>query len=116
MPMNFTKTALLLAVLTGIFVAMGRVIGGQTGMVIAFGVALVMNVLSLWKSDKVVLAMQGAQEVDQSTAPEFVGIVVKSQVVEIVGGDGPFEFIAEIPDELRECLDGAKLLGVMVGH
>ena len=46
MPMNFTRTALLLAVLTGIFVMMGAVVGGQTGMVIAFGIALRMNALS----------------------------------------------------------------------
>ena len=75
MPMNFAKTALLLAALTGIFVAMGAAIGGQTGMVIAFAVALVMNMLSLWKSDTMVLKMFGAQEVDARSAPEYYGIV-----------------------------------------
>lgn len=75
MPMNYTKTALLLAALTGIFVAMGAAVGGKGGMVIAFIVALGMNVFSLWKSDKMVLRMFGAQEVDQNTAPELVDIV-----------------------------------------
>ncbi len=75
MPMNYTKTAMLLAALTAIFVAMGAAVGGQGGMVIAFIVALVMNGFSLWKSDKMVLRMFGAQEVDQNTAPELVDIV-----------------------------------------
>jgi heat shock protein HtpX len=75
MPMNFAKTALLLAALTGIFVAMGAAVGGQTGMIIAFGVALAMNMLSLWKSDTMVLKMFGAQEVDERSAPEYYGVV-----------------------------------------
>ena len=75
MPMNYTKTALLLVVMTGILVAMGSVIGGQTGLVVAFGIALVMNGLSLWKSDQIVLKLHGAQEVDAQSAPEFHGIV-----------------------------------------
>lgn len=75
MPMNFAKTALLLAALTGIFVAMGAAIGGHTGMIIAFVMALGMNMLSLWKSDTMVLKMFGAQEVDAQSAPEYYGIV-----------------------------------------
>ena len=75
MPMNYTKTALLLAILTAIFVAMGSVIGGQTGLVVAFVIAMAMNGLSLWKSDQIVLRMNGAQEVDAQSAPEFYGIV-----------------------------------------
>lgn len=75
MPMNYTKTALLLALLTGIFVAMGAAVGGQSGMVIAFIIALGMNVFSLWQSDKIVLRMYGAHEVDEQSAPEFVSMV-----------------------------------------
>lgn len=75
MPMNYTKTAVLLVVLTGIFVAMGAAVGGKSGMVIAFIAALVMNGLSLWKSDKVVLRMFGAHEVDAATAPDLVELV-----------------------------------------
>ena len=62
--MNYAKTGLLLAVLTGIFVAMGGIVGGQTGMVIAFVMAAGMNLFSLWQSDTMVLRMYGAQEVD----------------------------------------------------
>jgi heat shock protein HtpX len=75
MPMNYAKTALLLAALTAIFVAMGAAIGGQQGMVIAFLVALAMNLFSLWNSDKMVLKMFGAQEVDERSAPEYYGLV-----------------------------------------
>jgi heat shock protein HtpX len=75
MPMNFAKTGLLLAVLTGIFVAMGGLVGGATGMVIAFFIALAMNMLSLWQSDKLVLRMYGAQEVDASSGGQYYAIV-----------------------------------------
>lgn len=75
MPMNFAKTALLLAALTAIFVAMGAAVGGQTGMVIAFGVALAMNMLSLWKSDTMVLRMFGAKEVDANSGGDYYAIV-----------------------------------------
>jgi len=75
MPMNFAKTGLLLAVLTGIFVAMGAVVGGATGMVIAFFIALAMNVFSLWQSDKLVLRMYGAEEVTEQSGGEFYAIV-----------------------------------------
>jgi heat shock protein HtpX len=75
MPLNYVKTAMLLAMLTAIFVALGAAIGGQQGMVIAFVVALGMNAFSLWNSDKMVLRMFGAQEVDERTAPEYYGLV-----------------------------------------
>lgn len=75
MPMNYAKTAMLLAVLTAIFVAMGAAIGGTSGMVVAFFVALAMNLFSLWNADTLVLRMYGAQEVDERAAPEYYGLV-----------------------------------------
>lgn len=75
MPMNYMKTAMLLAFLTAIFVALGGAVGGQTGMVIAFVVALAMNLFSLWNSDKMVLRAFNAQEVDERSAPEYYGLV-----------------------------------------
>jgi heat shock protein HtpX len=75
MPMNFAKTGLLLAALTGIFVAMGGLLGGSTGMVIAFIVALGMNGFSLWRSDKMVLRLYGAEEVDASSGGEYYAII-----------------------------------------
>jgi heat shock protein HtpX len=73
--MNFARTGLLLALLTGIFVAMGAVVGGVTGMVIAFLIALAMNAFSLWQSDKMVLNMYGAEEVDAQSGGQFYEIV-----------------------------------------
>lgn len=75
MPLNFAKTGLLLALLTAIFVAVGGLAGGQTGMVIAFIMALGMNAFSLWQSDKMVLKMYGAEEVDERSAPEYYNLV-----------------------------------------
>jgi heat shock protein HtpX len=75
MPMNFARTGLLLAALTGIFVAMGALIGGATGMVIAFFIALAMNAFSLWQSDKMVLRMYGAEEVDAQSGGEYYRMV-----------------------------------------
>lgn len=73
--MNYVKTAMLLAVLTAIFVALGALVGGQTGMVVAFIFALGMNFFSYWNSDKMVLRMYGAHQVDERSAPEYYGIV-----------------------------------------
>lgn len=75
MPMNYAKTALLLAALTAIFVAMGAAVGGKSGMVIAFVVAFVMNIVALWKSDTVVLKMFNAQEVTAQSQPEYYELV-----------------------------------------
>jgi heat shock protein HtpX len=73
--MSFFRTALLLAVLTSLFMAIGFFIGGQTGMLIAFLIAAGMNVFTYWNSDKMVLAMHNAQEVDESSAPELYDTV-----------------------------------------
>ena len=75
MPMNYAKTGLLLAFLTGIFVAMGGLIGGTTGMVIALVLAAGMNLFSLWQSDKMVLRMYGAEEVDARSGGDYYRIV-----------------------------------------
>jgi heat shock protein HtpX len=75
MPMNYAKTGLLLAVLTGIFVAMGGLVGGATGMLIAFFIALAMNLFSLWQSDKLVLRMYGAEEVTEQSGGQYYAIV-----------------------------------------
>ncbi|MFG1427538.1 zinc metalloprotease HtpX [Roseixanthobacter glucoisosaccharinicivorans] len=73
--MNYLKTAILLAGLTALFMAVGFALGGTSGMFIAFLVAAAMNVFSYWNSDKMVLRMYGAREVDDRTAPELVSMV-----------------------------------------
>ncbi|WP_454748139.1 zinc metalloprotease HtpX [Ciceribacter selenitireducens] len=73
--MNFMRTAMLLAFMTALFMGVGYLIGGQTGMLIAFVVAAGMNFFSYWNSDRMVLSGYHAQEVDESTAPEFYRMV-----------------------------------------
>ena len=65
--MGTTKTFILLAVLTALFVGIGYMVGGSTGMIIAFIVAAGMNVFAWWNSDKIVLRMQGAEELPEDT-------------------------------------------------
>ncbi len=73
--MGFMRTAMLLAFLTALFMAVGFFIGGQQGMLIAFLVAAGMNDFASWNSDKAVLAMHNAQQVDERAAPELYDIV-----------------------------------------
>jgi heat shock protein HtpX len=73
--MNYMKTAILLAGMTALFMGIGALIGGQQGMLIALVIAAGMNLFSYWNSDKMVLSMHGAQEVDEQTAPELYQMV-----------------------------------------
>nr|WP_321359986.1 zinc metalloprotease HtpX [uncultured Hyphomonas sp.] len=66
--MGTLKTFFLLAAMTALFMGVGYLIGGTTGMAIAFVVAAAMNIFSYWNSDKIVLSMQGAKEIDPKTA------------------------------------------------
>jgi heat shock protein HtpX len=73
--MNYVRTAILLAGLTALFMGVGYLIGGQTGAMIALLVAAVMNLFSYWNSDRMVLSMYGAREVDARTAPDLYALV-----------------------------------------
>jgi len=73
--MSYFRTALLLAALTAIFLAVGYLLGGGTGMVIALVVALGMNAFAYWNSDRMLLGMYGARQVDAASAPGLYGIV-----------------------------------------
>ena len=73
--MNYMRTAILLAGLTGLFMAVGYLIGGGSGALIALIIAAGTNLFSYWNADKLVLSMHGAQEVDERSAPELVAIV-----------------------------------------
>ena len=72
---NTLKTTFLLTVLTVLFIFIGGLIGGSTGVVVAFIFAFGMNFFSYWFSDKIVLKMYRAQEVTESDAPVLYGIV-----------------------------------------
>ncbi len=89
--MNYAKTGLLLAGLTGLFLAIGYALGGQGGMVIAFLFALGTNAFAYWNSDKMVLRMYGAQEVGPREAPEYYGLV--AQLAERAGMPMPKVYI-----------------------
>jgi heat shock protein HtpX len=73
--MNYLRTVILLAGLTGLFMAVGYLIGGAGGAAVALIIAAATNLFSYWNSDRLVLSMHNAQEVDARSAPEFVAIV-----------------------------------------
>ncbi|MBL0374134.1 zinc metalloprotease HtpX [Rhizobium sp. KVB221] len=73
--MNFLRTAMLLAFLTALLMAVGFLIGGRGGMMIALVVAAGMNVFSWWNSGNMVLRAYDAQELDERNAPEFFGMI-----------------------------------------
>ena len=68
---NYSRTFLLLATMTGLFLAVGYLLGGRQGMVMAFGFSLISNLFSYWFSDTMVLKMYKAKAVDEHTAPEL---------------------------------------------
>jgi heat shock protein HtpX len=73
--MNFARTALLLAAMTALFLAVGYLIAGESGALIAFFIALAMNGWAYWNSDKAVLRMHRARPVTRASAPDLVGLV-----------------------------------------
>jgi len=72
---NWVKTAMLMAAITALFGAIGAAMGGKSGMMLALGFALVSNFFAYWFSDKMVLRMYNAQEVDEASAPQFYRMV-----------------------------------------
>ncbi|MCA0176944.1 MAG: zinc metalloprotease HtpX [Proteobacteria bacterium] len=72
---NLLKTAVLMAAITALFMALGQMIGGRQGMMLALAVAVAMNFFSYWFSDKMVLKMYNARQVDAASAPQFYAMV-----------------------------------------
>jgi heat shock protein HtpX len=73
--LNYVKTAVLLAMLTALFVFIGNLLGGRQGAVIALVIAGAMNFFSYWFSDKIVLKIYKARAVDEASAPELYSVV-----------------------------------------
>jgi heat shock protein HtpX len=73
--LNTLKTTLLLTAMTVLFLIVGQAVGGRSGMTIALVMAGVMNLAAYWFSDKIALAMSGAQPVSESEYPELHAIV-----------------------------------------
>lgn len=73
--MNYTKTAILLAAMTALFLGVGFMMGGEAGMVIALAIAVAMNAFAYWNADKMVLRMYGAREIGPQDSPNFYRMV-----------------------------------------
>jgi heat shock protein HtpX len=93
--MSYFRTAILLAAMTALFMGIGFLIGGQTGMIIALLIAGGMNLFAYWNSDKMVLRMYGAREVDARAAPELYDMV--RQLANNAGLPLPKVYIMENP-------------------
>jgi len=72
---NSLRTVFLMTLAAVLFMLVGQVLGGSTGLIIAFVFAMGMNFFSYWKSDKMVLRMYDAQEVDRSSYPKLYGMI-----------------------------------------
>ena len=98
--MNQLRTFVLLAGLTGLFLAIGYMLAGEGGIIIAFAIALAMNLFAYWNSDKMVLRMYGARRVGADDEPGLHGIVeqlamraeLPMPAVYIIEGDQPNAF------------------------
>ncbi|GBC94944.1 Protease HtpX [bacterium HR16] len=73
--MNTLKVGVLLVALTALFIFVGDAVGGRGGAMIAFALALVMNLVSYWFSDKIVLGMYGARALSPTDAPDLYRLV-----------------------------------------
>ena len=93
--MNYMRTAMLLAAMTAIFLAVGYMLGGEAGMLLALLVAIGMNGFAYWSSDKMVLRMYKAKPVDRNSAPQFYAIM--EQLAENAGLPMPKVYIIENP-------------------
>ncbi|MFV0423361.1 zinc metalloprotease HtpX [Oleidesulfovibrio sp.] len=130
------KTVLLLALLSGLIIMLGGLLGGKTGLIFAFGFALIMNVGSYWYSDKIVLKMYHAREVTPSEAPMLHAMV--DEVIQRAGipkprvciipeqtpnafatGRNPEHGVVAVTEGILQLLTPEELKGVIaheVGH
>ena len=130
--MNTIKTTMLMALLMALMVALGGVFAGQTGMTVMLVIALGMNFFSYWFSDRMVLSMYNAQEVDRTNAPELYDLVEKlagraelpMPRVYIINEDAPNAFATgrnpsnaavAVTTGLMRALDYNEIAGVL-GH
>jgi len=89
------KTVLLLALLSGLIIGLGGLLGGRTGIIIALGLAVIMNVGSYWYSDKIVLSMYRARELSPEEAPMLFRMVAElAQAANV-----PMPRICVVPEE-----------------
>jgi heat shock protein HtpX len=133
---NTMRTTLLLGLMTALIILIGRALGGQQGMVLAFFMAGIMNLGSYWFSDKIVLAMYGAKEVSPQALPEIHQMVQElSQIagmpkprIYLIEDDSPNAFatgrnpehaVVAVTSGILRILSRAELKGVLaheLGH
>ena len=128
--MNTLKTMVLLTFLTVLLVFVGAAIGGQNGMIIAFMMALVMNFVSYWFSDKIVLKMYNAQPVTEAQAPDLhamvrrlvqkaglpmpkVYIIPEEALNAFATGRNPEHGVVAVTEGIMRALDREELEGVI---
>ncbi len=128
--MNNLRTVFLLTALSVGFVLVGGLLGGQQGMIIAFGFALAMNLFSYWFSDKLVLKMYKAQEVSEAQSPQLYGIVADmaqraslpmpkvyliptSSLNAFATGRNPEHAVVAVTEGLLQTMNRAELSGVI---
>jgi heat shock protein HtpX len=75
--MNMMKTVILMTAMMVLLILVGSLIGGQQGMIMAFIISLLMNFGAYWFSDKIVLKMYKAKEVNQTEAPKLFSMVTR---------------------------------------
>ncbi len=73
--MNIFRTGLLLAAMTALFLVIGFLLGGETGMLMALVFAIGSNFFAYWNSGKMVLKMHNARQVDQQSSPAFYNMI-----------------------------------------
>jgi heat shock protein HtpX len=127
---NVFKTAILLALLTAMLVLLGGAVGGRQGMLVAFCIALVMNFVSYWWSDKIVLRMYGAQPLEEAQAPGLYAMVhrlaskagIPMPRVYLIPSDQPNAFatgrnpehaVVAVTEGIMRILDDDELEGVL---
>ena len=130
--MNIFKTTILMALLTGIMVAIGGAIEGSTGAMIMLVISLGMNFFSYWFSDSVVLKMYDAKEISESDSPQLFNIVknlaqkadLPMPRVYIINSDVPNAFATgrnpshaavAVTTGIMRALDANEISGVL-GH
>lgn len=127
---NSTRTVFLMTLVAVLFMLVGQVLGGSTGLVIAFIFAMGMNFISYWKSDKIVLRMYKAQPVDRNSQPRLFGmveeltrkaglpmpalyIIPQNQPNAFATGRNPENSAVAVTQGILEALDEQQLRGVI---
>lgn len=127
---NSLRTVFLMTLVAVLFMLVGQVLGGSTGLIVAFVIAMIMNFISYWKSDKIVLRMYDARPVDRQSHPRLHGmirelaegaglpmpavyIIPQQQPNAFATGRNPDNAAIAVTEGIMKVLDEDELRGVM---